>query len=186
MVFLGRIDVQKNADYALELLCRVKTPVEFDLFGPVCDELYAQRCLGIAARMPEHIRISFKGALPHHNVLDILKGYDLFLLPTKNENFGHAIHEALRAGLPILISDQTPWHEMEARNAGWECPLDDPAKFAEHIDAYAAMPAERRLEMHRAALQYGIDVSHDQKTYDDNVHMFDTLLNLTEPAAKHP
>ena len=184
LAFLGRIDVQKNVDYALNLLCRVKTPVQFDLFGPVSDEDYAQHCRALAEQMPEHICVAFKGTLPHPDVLDALKTYDLFLFPTKNENFGHVIHEALRAGLPILISDRTPWHEMEARNAGWECPLDDPAKFAEHIEAYAAMSPEQQLNMHKAALQYGIDVSCDQRTRDDNIHMIDALLNTTHKTDK--
>ena len=184
LAFLGRIDVQKNVDYALNLLCRVNIPVQFDLFGPTYDDGYAQRCRALAGQMPKHIRVTFKGPLPHPNVLDTLKTYDLFFFPTKNENFGHVIHEALRAGLPILISDRTPWHEMEARNAGWECPLNNPAKFAEHIEAYAAMSTEQQAKMHQAALQYGIDVSRDQRTRNDNIYMIDALLNITHKTDK--
>jgi glycosyltransferase involved in cell wall biosynthesis len=40
---------------------------------------------------------------------EILHKYDLFILPTLNENFGHSIVESLSVGTPVLISDNTPW-----------------------------------------------------------------------------
>jgi glycosyltransferase involved in cell wall biosynthesis len=44
-------------------------------------------------------------------------------MPTANENFGHAIVEALLAGCPLITSDQTPWRGLAQRGAGWDLPL---------------------------------------------------------------
>ena len=179
LAFLGRIDIQKNVDYALRLLAMVKAPVAFDIYGPLQDAAYVEHCREIAARLPAHIKVCFKGTLPHPEVLPTLVGYDLFLYPTKNENFGHVIHEALRAGVPVLISDQTPWHEVNQRKAGGEWPLDSPEEFARFIDAYAGMPVEERRIMHQNALQYGIAVSQDRAVADTTINMFESLLKTT-------
>ena len=32
-------------------------------------------------------------------------------MPTKGENFGHGIYGCLSVGLPVVISNQTPWQD---------------------------------------------------------------------------
>ena len=51
---------------------------------------------------------------------------DLFFLPTRGENFGHVIAEALSVGTPVLISDQTPWRKLAAVGLGHDLPLAVP------------------------------------------------------------
>lgn len=177
IAFLGRIDVQKNVDYAIGVLRSLKIPAVMDFYGNVCDEPYYRHCLELAGTLPENVTVAFKGTLPHDEVLETLCGYDLFFFPSKNENFGHVIHEALRAGLPVLLSDTTPWHELDKRHAGWEIPLDFPERFAAAIEAYARMSPDERRAMRLAALQYGIDVSNDPRVRDANVAMFDAVLS---------
>jgi len=177
IAFLGRIDVQKNVDYAIEVLKKVCVPVVMDIFGNVCDEAYYRHCRALAESLPENVTATFRGTLPHAEVLETLSKYDLFFFPSKNENFGHVIHEALRAGLPVLISDRTPWHELGKRNAGWEIPLDAAERFAATIEAYSRLSSEERRAMRLAALQYGIDVSRDRRVHNDNVRMFDAILS---------
>jgi glycosyltransferase involved in cell wall biosynthesis len=80
-----------------------------------------------------------------------LAGYDLFLLPTRGENFGHAIFDALEVGLPVLLSDQTPWRDLERIGAGWSLPLANPDRFAATIDDFATLDLSARLAMRRAA-----------------------------------
>jgi glycosyltransferase involved in cell wall biosynthesis len=41
------------------------------------------------------------------------------------ESFGHAIFEALSVGCPVLISDQTPWKNLQEKKAGWDLPISD-------------------------------------------------------------
>ena len=44
--------------------------------------------------------------------------YNLFVLPTLGENFGHVIIEALTLGIPVLLSDRTPWTSI-VNNSGY-------------------------------------------------------------------
>jgi glycosyltransferase involved in cell wall biosynthesis len=53
-----------------------------------------------------------------------LQTVHVFVLPSKGESFGHAIFEALSLGCPVLISNQTPWNNLLAQNAGIDLPLD--------------------------------------------------------------
>ena len=84
----------------------------------------------------------------------MLSQYDLFLLPTRGENYGHVIAEALAAGCPVAVSDRTPWGKIEEEGAGWVVPLDDERRWKsviqEVVDAgedelHARRTAAKRL-----------------------------------------
>ena len=80
-----------------------------------------------------------------------LAEYDLFLLPTRGENFGYAIFDALEVGLPVMLSDLTPWQDLERIGAGWSLPLAEPDRFAAAIDRMAALAPAERNALRRAA-----------------------------------
>jgi len=161
LAFLGRITPVKNIDYAIEALAMTNSPARFDLYGPASDEAYAKACQTLAADLPPPIEVRFMGEIANDDAPRVMAGYDLMFMPTLGENFGHAIFEALGAGTPVLISDRTPWRNLEARRAGFDLSLDDPAAFAAAIDRTAAQtPDERarwrdgaRAEAERASLQ---------------------------------
>jgi glycosyltransferase involved in cell wall biosynthesis len=60
----------------------------------------------------------------------------LFLLPSHGENFGLSIAEALSSGVPALVTDSTPWSELNRIGAGWCVP------WAEYATALSAATSE--------------------------------------------
>jgi glycosyltransferase involved in cell wall biosynthesis len=55
-------------------------------------------------------------------------------LPTFGENFGHSIYEALAHGLPVMISDKTPWQNLEEKVAGWVFDLNEKMDFESALE----------------------------------------------------
>jgi glycosyltransferase involved in cell wall biosynthesis len=146
IAFLSRIDRKKNLAFAIETVGRLSTPARLEIFGPVTDATYWTECQDLIRQLPVHVSAYYRGVIPNADVTVTLAAYDLFFLPTLGENFGHAILDALEAGVPVLISDRTPWRDLQARHAGWSLPLDPPDAFVAAIERYARSDvAERRL-----------------------------------------
>ncbi len=130
IVFLSRISRKKNLHFALETLREMSENVEFDIYGPLEDDIYWAECQAIVATLPTNIRVQYRGFVPFEQTIAVINGYHLFYLPTLHENYGHVIAEALAAGCPVLISNRTPWNDLEDFGAGWALPLDDQPAFS--------------------------------------------------------
>ena len=141
---LSRITPMKNLKYALGVLRQVNVPVRFDIYGPVADKDYFNRCQRVVEQLPSHVRVRYCGEVPHEEVVSRMVEADLFFLPTRGENYGHVVAEAISAGTPVLISDQTPWRNLEAKGVGWDLPLSDEGRFVQAIEAIHRMPIEER------------------------------------------
>lgn len=124
IVFLSRISRMKNLALALSILARSPVPVRFDIWGTLEDERYWETCRTLIAAMPEHVQVRYRGVAAPDEVSAILARYDLMFLPTAGENYGHVIAEALMAGTPVLVSDRTPWRDLERDGLGWDLPID--------------------------------------------------------------
>lgn len=132
-VFFSRIVPKKNLISAIKFFEGIKGEVSFDIYGPIEDEGYWKECQSAISELPENIDVKYKGLIDHDLVFNVLSQYDAFLFPTWSENFGHVISEALFSECPAIISDQTPWRELEGAGAGWDIALDDKKNFRNAI-----------------------------------------------------
>lgn len=155
VVFLSRISPMKNLDYALRVLELVTKPLSFSIYGPAEDAAYYAECRRLAERLPQHVEVRWHGVVEPAEVPSIMAAHDLFFLPSRGENFGHVIAEALGAGTPVLVSDTTPWRGLKEAGVGWDLPLADPQAFAAAIDTAAAQDinaaARQREQVYRFA-----------------------------------
>lgn len=170
--FLSRISPMKNLDFALRVLAEVHAPVRFAIYGPIEDAAYWARCKALIAKLPSHIEVAYEGRVEHAQVVPTLAQHDLFLLPTRGENFGHVIHEALRAGLPLLISDQTPWKRLTDQGVGWDLPLDDISAFARRIEEVAGWSLAEYQQWVARARALAVQVGDNQDTLEANRRLF--------------
>lgn len=170
LCFLSRISPKKNLDYALRVLAGVHVPVEFTVYGPIEDEGFWSTCRQLMAQLPSNVRAVYGGEVRPDRVRQTLAGHDLFFFPTRGENFGHVIFEALSAGVPVLTSDQTPWTDLEANGAGWNLPLHSEGAFGAAILAASRTTPEEREAAARRAMDYAarrIDRRVDAKNASD-------------------
>lgn len=153
IVFLSRISREKNLDYAIKVLNGVRANVTFDIFGPAEDKKYWDECKELIKRLPVNINVNYLGSANPLNVLNIFGQYDLFLFPSGGENYGHVIAESLISGTPVLISDKTPWKDLQKENYGWDISLDRIDSFTEVIDSYASLSISERLKKRKSIIE---------------------------------
>ena len=153
-IYVARVFPIKNLLFFLTALEKVKADVELSVVGPVEDKGYWDQCLEKIGQMASNLSVTYLGPTRNDELMPLLQAHHLFVLPTAGENFGHSIFEALLAGRPVLISDQTPWLGLTARQVGWDLPLKDPAGFTRIIEETAAWDQPRFDEWARAAWEY--------------------------------
>lgn len=146
VIFISRLSPKKNLDYALQVLAFVGQRVQFDIYGPKEDVAYWASCERLIAGLPKNVNCNYCGSVEPSEVKRVFSGYDLFFFPTRGENYGHVIAESISVGTPVLLSDQTPWRNLEVDGLGWDLPLGEPSIFAEKIDAFSKLPPTLRHE----------------------------------------
>ncbi len=134
LVFVSRISKIKNLEFVISLLKQLHNQgfknITLAIFGPIEEVDYWQK---INNSIVDIDNITYKGILSPETLSQYLNQYEVFILPTFHENYGHAIAEALGNGLPVIISDQTPWRNLEASKAGYDIALDNESKFLESL-----------------------------------------------------
>jgi len=176
-VFISRISPMKNLGFALEILKSVQKPLVYDIYGPIEDQSYWRHCQSIIADLPSHIDVQYKGELTPEQVVPTLSSYDFFFMPTKGENYGHVIAEALCAGLPLLISDATPWRNLSEQGLGWDLSLDNPSTFSNAINKLALMSNDDHYEMRKNVLKWARNKFSQRDAIEANIAMFEYAAN---------
>lgn len=156
-IFISRIVRKKNLISAISFFKGIKGQVLFDIYGPIEDEQYWKECESLIIQMDSNIEIKYKGIIPHDAIHDTFTQYDSFLFPTFSENYGHVIAEALLAGCIPIISDQTPWTDLNETSAGWALPLDSINRFKDAIQSIVNMDEETICQKRRLLNSYTED-----------------------------
>lgn len=177
LVFLSRVSRKKHLDYALKILKGIRGEVQFNIYGPLEDMNYWSECQKSISLLPQNIKVQHRGAIMPDQVIGVMASHDLFFFPTHGENFGHVILEALLAGCPVLISDQTPWRDLEKKGIGWDIPLDQPGRFQSVLQQWVEMDRESRQAWSQRAREYGLKYSCAKSTLEKNRLLFHTALS---------
>jgi len=176
IIFLSRIVRKKNLDVALKFLAHVSGKVQFDIYGPVEDLPYWQECQALISQLPADVQVRYSSVVTPDRVIETFSQYHLFLFPTRGENFGHVILEALCAGCLVLTSDQTPWRNLVEKRVGWDVPLSEPARFWAVLDEMFSMDDLTFREWSQSARRYGEEFTQNPALIQANRDLFLTAL----------
>lgn len=180
LVFLSRISRMKNLLGAIETLKSVCGNVVFDIYGPIEDAAYWERCRSAMDRLPKNITLRCRGEVAQGASQGIFAAYDALFLPTLGENYGYVIVEAWAAATPVLISNRTPWNGLEDNHAGWSAAPDNYAAFAERIDALASMDETEHKFWRDGALRRARALANDASLRAAYDHLFQAALEESE------
>lgn len=176
IIFLSRISPKKNLIFALKAMKQVNAEVVLDIYGPIYDESYWTKCEAEIRTLPKNINARYRGVVRSGGVPKVMAEYDLFFFPTLGENYGHVIREALDVGTPVLISDKTPWRDLEGKGVGWDLSLDDSAGFAVCIDYCANLDSDIYRAWRSKVRDYAEQIKADSHAVEANRSLFTVAL----------
>jgi len=140
---LGTVSRRKGTDVFLAAADRLRErglPLEFRIVGPSAagpESGWAESLVARAARR----------GIERRSVGDAfveLAGWDLMVLPSREDPFPLAVLEGMAASLPVIASRVDGIAEQVTEQTGVLVAPDDPAALAEAIAALAADPGRRR------------------------------------------
>lgn len=172
IIYISRITPVKNLKFSLEILKNIESNITFDIFGPVYDSDYWNECLEMIEEMPKNIKINYFGEIDNKMVASKIKEYHLLFLPTLGENYGHVIVESLMNSTPVLISDKTPWKDLEKNQAGWSLPLNSKEEFIETILKLTNLDQESYSVYRENSRKYILDKQKPDEIKEDYKKIF--------------
>lgn len=175
VVWISRIAPKKNLKTAIEILKNVTSSINFTIYGPIHEQDYWNECKVELEKLPFNIKWQYKGNVESEKVVEKLKLHHVFLFPTLGENYGHVIQEALSAGCPCILSDQTPWKDLEEKEVGYVYPLNNLSLFSEAIEKYATYDQAQWNNTVYLTKQYAINNSNAKVESTGYRMIFDEL-----------
>lgn len=170
MVFVSRISIKKNLLFILQLIAEIgKEKISLDIYGPIEDQDYWSKCLALITENPA---VHYKGVIQPVELHAVLKEYDLFVLPTLNENFGHIILEALNSSLPLLLSNNTPWLHLSEGGIGADLSLDEGSVWKKTLLDFLQMRTTEHEQLRKSAWAFGQKKLDQQYLVKEYVKLF--------------
>lgn len=153
MVSVALISPMKNHHLVLEALMSCNAHVTYHIYGPVKDAAYWEVCKSMIKVMPANIDVQVHGEIAPNEVQQALAQSHIFILPSKSENYGHSLIEALSAGRPVITGNFTPWNKLEENKAGFNVNLK-PADILNAVNQFASMQEAEMSEWAKGAVAY--------------------------------
>ena len=153
LISIALISPMKNTLLVLQALSACTSNIKYHIAGPVKEIGYWEECQAAINLLPPHIKVTYHKELPPSEVPAMLQQAQVTIIPSKSENFGHSIIEALSAGMPVITSNNTPWNGLEAAQAGCnvECSV---AALTSAIEFFAAMDSSTYNQWRKGSLEY--------------------------------
>jgi glycosyltransferase involved in cell wall biosynthesis len=172
-IFVSRISVIKNLHLAVLALKQIKTnsQVYFDIYGNIEDVEYWDKIKDEIGDFDKLV-ITYKGVAAPSDLPNIFANADYLILPTKHENYGHAIVEAWSNACPVIISRNTPWKNLHVQNLGWDVDLKNFDNLVKAIQEAVDLDFTTYISQCTASYNYFRDVICDNEIIEANRKLF--------------
>ena len=147
LLFLSRIHEKKGLDFLLDAWGAIHGSFpdwELVIAGPL--EGGYPRYVQKTAKQKELKGVRFTGELRGSAKDRAFFDADLFILPTRSENFGMAVAEALAHAVPVITTKGAPWRGLEKHRCGWWIDIGN-EPLIETLKEAMSLSSERLSEM---------------------------------------
>lgn len=175
LVYYSRVAPKKNLGFYLDVLHDTYDGnIELGIIGPVENETYWNELKQKINALPSNISVTYYGAMPLRDALDKISEFHFMVLPTLGENYGHVIVESFSQGVPVVISKETPWNDLEEKSLGWDLELDLEL-FRTNLKHLIGMNDDEYRKLSEACLQF---VNNEiQPEITDLKNEYESVLN---------
>jgi glycosyltransferase involved in cell wall biosynthesis len=120
LLYLGRVHRIKGLDDLLRAWATVESQRpdwRLRIVGPD-DGGHLPELKALAASLRLE-RVTFERPAEGEARRELYSHASIYILPSRSENFGMTVAEALAAGTPVIVSMGAPWSGIERENCGW-------------------------------------------------------------------
>ncbi|MBK7917797.1 MAG: glycosyltransferase family 4 protein [Chloroflexi bacterium] len=150
IIFVGNVIPLKGLHYLIEAFQTLALSDSELLVVGVIDSEYK----GYLDRMFSQARIRFLGRIPQVDLWRYYGQSSVFVLPSLSDSFGHVVAEAMVAGLPVIVSENTGAKEMVREGIdGFIVPIRNVTALQEKLQWLYDHPQERKMMGQQAAQQ---------------------------------
>ena len=121
VVFLGRLHPHKGLETLLlawDRLKRTSAGWKLLIAGPG-REHHRKKLRRDIRVLNLHSTVNLLGAVYGETKSKLLRDAHVLVLPSKSENFGLVVAEALACGTPVITTKGAPWRDLEEWRCGW-------------------------------------------------------------------
>lgn len=139
VISMGDLVTRKNYDHALRIIAKAHNKkIQYLICG---DGNNKDKLINLARRLNIEEQIHFLGY--RTDIQELLNISDIFMLTSMQEGLPRSVMEAMKAGLPCIVSDIRGNRDLiENEKGGYLCPLDNVSRW---IHALNKLTSDKRL-----------------------------------------
>lgn len=146
VLFLARLHPHKGLDMLIDAWKKLGVDFpewELHIAGPEDEKGYLRHLHALAGAAT---RVFFHGPVFDAEKERFFRSGALYVLPSRSENFGVTVAEALSAGIPTIVTKGAPWGALTESACGWWVhPV--PEALEQALREAMSMPAAERIAM---------------------------------------
>jgi glycosyltransferase involved in cell wall biosynthesis len=168
MIFVGRLDQQKNLVNLLEALPKTKLTLDIYGDGPLREQLMRKA-------KDLDVSVNFMGVVANKDLPEALNRYRYFILPSLYEGMPKSLLEAMACGLICIGTDIDGINEIiDDSTNGYLANAADPESLAEAIDRATRLPGNSIATEARQKIVSDFSI---EKIVNEENEIFKELIN---------
>lgn len=174
--FLGRLHPIKNIESILMAASHLpELDIEIDIMG-AGDEAYTASLKELTASLGLKDKVKYTGFVSGREKYERLARLTALFLPSRMENFGMIVPEALTVGTPVMASLDTPWQALEENKCGWWRD-NSPESLAGVIREISGLSSAQLRCMGRRGRGLALDNFNPKKIAADTIELYSWIIN---------